>query len=145
MAEDRLRFDVSYPRRRRNQSFDEVLIAFRAGPPSEIVRVQQIIGHGTSIHYLGPGNQKFAAMVRVAEPTFNDYLEKHLEIVSCEHCVGVVTISAGSNSQPDSRPSEEHESMFLAKVSYGGVEAGNEYVCMYTLDFVKLTLVGDVN
>lgn len=144
MSLDTLTYTVTAPRRKLNLTFTEDLIAFRAGSPREIVRLQQIPGHGTSVHFFGPGDQAYTGAIRVAEATFTAYLTKHLAIMALERTVGVVNVTPGDDATASARPEEEHEDMYLSAITpRSDPEAGNEFVTIYTLAFLKVRIVGE--
>ena len=138
-----LEFTATAPARKKDITFTENLMQFRAGSDTEIIVVQQRIGHGTTVHFLGPGDQLFSGMIRVAEATNIAFLDKHDVLMSLQNSIGIVTILAGTPVDDSARRDEEHDNMLLSSIiPTGTLEAGNEFVSMYTLTFVKLTLVG---
>lgn len=149
MAEDTIKFVASAPPDADGVQFTGVILErWRKNAPLRRRVVHNVLGLGHTLHYLGPGGQRFSARIRIEGEDMEDLEDKIDEILALDGAFGTVTITPGTSGQYDSRKNNDpYTNMLLEEVVQGEeIIAGVEkYAQIIVLSFLKLKIVGTVS
>lgn len=147
MAVDTITFDATHPADAEGVSFTGVtLLRWRKSAPLRRRVVHDVLGLGHTLHYLGPGGQKYIATIRVEGATWQTMEAAIDAVLELDGAFGTVTITPGTTGQRDSRLEESHENMLLEEIVQGddktfSRDAGS---IVMILSFLKLQIVGTI-